>query len=104
MKRIKYLDKWKRLFHHSHGKARKRSSKKNSSIPLEERVKILESILLDIRRPAHTFDVEAFLSSPEGNAEFKSACRRFAIFNDRKPLEEFAKKTGGKMPKGDNHE
>ena len=80
-----------------------------SSVPrllsLEERVTYLETLLsLDVSRQgainhAPTFDVEAFLTSSEGIAEFKAAIRRLATFNDMKPLEAFARKTGGKMPK-----
>jgi hypothetical protein len=39
------------------------------------------------------------LYSPESIAEFKRAIRRWHIYNDRKPLESYLEKTGGKVPR-----
>ncbi len=64
---------------------------------LEQRVERLER-LMGIR-DASAPDVDAFLYSEEGIREYKHAIRRLKLYRDIKPLEEYTKKTGGRVPR-----
>jgi hypothetical protein len=67
---------------------------------LKDRMNRLEAELAALKGAGGDTTEKHFdLYSPESVAEFKLAIRRWHIFNDRKPLEKYLKKTGGKVPK-----
>lgn len=69
---------------------------------LKERMSKLEAELAEIKNTATPLTtptkVGMDLYSPESIAEYKQAIRRMAFFHDKKPLERYLEKTGGKVP------
>jgi hypothetical protein len=70
---------------------------------LRRRVEILETELTLLKGgqkdSGQAGMTEEWLYSPESVAEYKHAIRRYAIYRDRKPLEKYCNKTGGKVPR-----
>jgi hypothetical protein len=67
---------------------------------LKERMNRLEAELAALKGEGRSAGAKQFdLYSPESIAEYKQAIRRLAIFNDRKPLDVYCRKTGGKVPR-----
>jgi len=72
-------------------------------LSMEDRIARIEK-MFGLTLGSTEADVEEWVYSPEGIAEFKAACRRFAHFNDRRLLDAYCKKTGGRTPKEGKHD
>lgn len=63
---------------------------------LEERVKRIEVMMGIYSTPE---SVDEFLNSETGRAEYRAALVQLSAYRNRKPLEAFIGKTGGRVPR-----
>ncbi|OGW25982.1 MAG: hypothetical protein A2X59_04445 [Nitrospirae bacterium GWC2_42_7] len=70
--------------------------KETKPLTLEERVSRLERAMGFVDAP---FDVEEYLKTPQAREELLDAIRRHKYYKDRKPLDKFLLKTGGRVPR-----
>ncbi len=68
------------------------------NLSIEERVARIEHAL-GISMPSN--DANDLLTSPEGIREYKLAIKAFKVGNNQ-PLEEYTRKTGGRLPRSSN--
>ncbi|MBI5205421.1 MAG: hypothetical protein HZA11_10940 [Nitrospirae bacterium] len=74
-----------------------------SLLSLEERLSGIEKRMRIIEQSMGIFSspesVDEFVNSESGRQEYKDAIRSWTMRRDRKPLDRFVEKTGGKVPR-----
>jgi hypothetical protein len=74
---------------------------------LRQRVAVLEeelAILKGNQKKSAESITDDWLYSPESIAAYKYAIKRFARYHDRRALDEYCRKTGGRVPRLANNE